>query len=207
MLEPDQDSTDEGSGAMLFQFLKCLLMILPQSTCYRILRDRLTSLARFRQSTSSISSPFHFSERKSNRVSNETEMYIARIREVRALHCDATWKTIRQGSLEIKQEFESSVDEGVDRLKWLGYGSKEEEQLAYERFRDDKYNVKNENRIEELKNDYLHLDSITERASSVKEYIIDNVHLTGAVDYETESDSDNRDEEQRWVNFWTNGDN
>lgn len=36
---------------MLFRLLKSIVMILPQSTCYHVLKDRLTSVARFRQSS------------------------------------------------------------------------------------------------------------------------------------------------------------
>merc|ERR1740124_75598 len=51
MLEADDNVEAEGSGAMLVKTLKLLLMIVPQSTCYRILRDRIVTISRFRQST------------------------------------------------------------------------------------------------------------------------------------------------------------
>ncbi|KAL3923350.1 MAG: hypothetical protein SGARI_006237, partial [Bacillariaceae sp.] len=41
MLETDLNPLKEGSGTMLFQTLKCILMLMPQSACYSILRDRL----------------------------------------------------------------------------------------------------------------------------------------------------------------------
>lgn len=43
---------------MLFKALKSVLMMLPQSTCYRILRERMVSVSRFRQSAfPSLSTP------------------------------------------------------------------------------------------------------------------------------------------------------
>lgn len=87
MLE-DNDRTDEGSGFMLFKLLKSLLMILPQSTCYRILRDRLTSVARFRQTVPIV-----------KRVdAGDTESFVNRILTVRHLHCRVTWEAIRADS-------------------------------------------------------------------------------------------------------------
>ena len=47
MLESDDDPTREGSSAMLFRCFKSLLMLLPQSTSYAILKDRLQQLVNF----------------------------------------------------------------------------------------------------------------------------------------------------------------
>ncbi|KAL7537668.1 hypothetical protein ACHAXR_007987, partial [Thalassiosira sp. AJA248-18] len=55
MLECEDDPYHEGSGAMLFRTLKSIMMLLPQSTSYMILKERLTSMARYRQSAVALS--------------------------------------------------------------------------------------------------------------------------------------------------------
>lgn len=120
---------------MLFKLLKTLLMILPQGTCYNVLKDRLTSIARFRQTTLRISS-LRF-ERFGHELGNGN-VYVQRIEHVRSLHCDAKWRTIRADSLEVvsgKEETkESGHQEGTDRRSWLGYASKEEEDTTRKSF-------------------------------------------------------------------------
>ena len=95
MLEQEKDSQGEGSGAMLFKTLKLLAMVIPQSTCFRILRDRLTSVSRFRQSTNSMRFPT-----KTKQLTSDTKAYVTRVVQTRALHCNAAWKAIRTDSLE-----------------------------------------------------------------------------------------------------------
>ena len=134
MLEKDVDAKGEGNGTMLFKLLKTLLMILPQGTCYNVLKDRLTSIARFRQTA--LRGPLHF-ERPEQELGNKN-IYVQRIEHVRSLHCDAKWRTIRADSLEVvsgKEETkESGHQEGTDRRSWLGYASKEEEDAARKSF-------------------------------------------------------------------------
>jgi len=123
---------------MLFQVLKSLLMIMPQSTCYNLLRNRLTSTSRFRQSAIC------------NRVQHEnvplskvTEQLVNRVLDVRQMHCSSLWDTIRSMSLESqiaieRPEEEKKHDEGADRRDWLGYSSKEEEYAAQLKHREEK---------------------------------------------------------------------
>jgi hypothetical protein len=92
MLESDSITLDEGSGAMLFQLLKSLLMIVPQSTSYCVLRDRLASVARFRQSASK--------PPRKKPIAQETKSFVARVTATRKLHCECAWQSIRQESLE-----------------------------------------------------------------------------------------------------------
>jgi hypothetical protein len=128
MLEKDVDAKGEGNGTMLFKLLKALLMILPQGTCYNVLKDRLTSIARFRQTALRVNM-LQF-ERNSHEPSIPN-IYVKRIECVRSLHCDAKWRTIRADSLEVVSGKEETKDngheEGSDRRAWLGYASKEEE--------------------------------------------------------------------------------
>lgn len=138
MLEKDQHPTDEGSGVMLFQLLKSLLMVLPQSTCYRVLRDRLVSVSRFRQNTMTSQTkgllPDTIRSKKSREMGNS---FASRVHSVRDLHCSAAWQAIRQESLEIPKRPQTVVsDEGADRRSWLGYSSKEEQEKAEQTRRD-----------------------------------------------------------------------
>jgi hypothetical protein len=150
MLERNEDPTAEGSGAMLFKTLKFLLMIIPQSTCYNVLKDRLISISRFRQST--VMAPVDvFGEQRpginqaasnageKKRIDEQTDAFVARVAEVRALHCDAIWETIRSGSLEMQPTVKPTVEEeGESRREWLGYANKEEQRKAEERYRREK---------------------------------------------------------------------
>jgi hypothetical protein len=90
MLDTDQDPVSEGSGTMLFQTLKILLMLVSQSTSYNVLRDRLVSTSRFRQSV--IANSSHDDERN---ICPQTEAFVSRVVEVRSMHCQAMWETIR----------------------------------------------------------------------------------------------------------------
>jgi hypothetical protein len=161
MLECDKNPIAEGSGTMLFQTLKSLLMLIPQSTCYNVLRDRLVSTSRFRQSVIAVRSADD-----GTILSKETEMFVNRVIEVRALHCNAMWETIRADSLEStlaesKQEDLSGHEEGEGRREWLGYSSKEEERVAQARHREEKRRRQNDFAIEEDGNNYNDLESMT----------------------------------------------
>ena len=145
MLERDDDPTGEGSGTMLFKTLKFLLMIIPQSTCYNVLKDRLVSISRFRQSTGmmpvvdlGIRSDQNDADKK--RINEQTDVFVERVLKVRAIHCDAMWQTIRSESLEAQPPVSlNPVHEGGEsRRQWLGYASKEEQRKAEERYRREK---------------------------------------------------------------------
>lgn len=150
MLEQNEDQSAEGSGAMLFKTLKFLLMIVPQSTCYNVLKDRLVSVSRFRQSTAiaprlSFGVGQSFNNKNSvnsidkKRLDEQTEVFVTRVLKVRAIHCDAMWQTIRSESLECKLPESIPVhEEGESRRHWLGYASKEEQLKAEERYRREK---------------------------------------------------------------------
>jgi Vacuolar protein 14 C-terminal Fig4p binding len=103
MLERDTNINTEGSGTMLFRTLKSLLMIIPRSTCYNVLRDRLTSVSKFRQSTITVQR-FTFPKN----ISGERDIYVARVLQVRAMHCEAEWQTIRADSLETRSSAENA---------------------------------------------------------------------------------------------------
>lgn len=164
MLERNQDPCAEGSGTMLFKTLKFLLMITPQSTCYTVLKNRLVSLSRFRQSTSV--APFSEEQNNLNIVDKktdheQTDVFVTRVLQVRAMHCDAMWETIRSESLEteatVKPKFDK--DEGESRREWLGYASKEEQRKAEERYRREKLSHQQPNgiSIEEITSGYQDL--------------------------------------------------
>jgi Vacuolar protein 14 C-terminal Fig4p binding len=135
-----EDPTEEGSGAMLFKTLKFLVMIVPQSTSYNVLKDRLISVARFRQSTmvpgTIMASASDTSKIKDSLVNEQTDAFVARILKVRALHCDEMWQTIRSESLEtqVATKPESAHEEGESRRQWLGYSSRDEQKKAEERY-------------------------------------------------------------------------
>lgn len=186
MLEVDVDPDDEGSGSMLFKALKALLMMLPQSTCYHILKDRLVSVSRFRQSSFAararpIKSPLSKTTASNSsgivtaataRIAGAAKLsssaanlpgslgsintvggngaslgpdiggaggiYLSRVLDVRALHCETAWRTIRSESLVVRAD--PAVDESDEnygtkassRRDWLGYASEAEEAKAHE---------------------------------------------------------------------------
>ena len=135
MLERDDDPTCEGSGSMLFQALKSLVMILPQSTCYFVLKDRLTSVARFRQSAVG-DKPSRSKGKQSPR--DDANSFLTRVIHVRALHCKAAWETIRADSLEVPVLLVEKVEDGVSRREWLGYSSLKADREAQENYRQQK---------------------------------------------------------------------
>lgn len=130
MLECEEDPYMEGSGAMLFRTLKSIMMLLPQSTSYMILKERLTSMARYRQSAVALSgSPKH------PKPGSETDLFVKRIVNVRRLHCDAKWRNIRAESLEDPCRFVSEdqkLTAAQQRREWLGYANEDEELASKE---------------------------------------------------------------------------
>ncbi len=133
MLECEDDPYQEGSGAMLFRTLKSIMMILPQSTSYSILKERLTSMARYRQSAVALRGLS-----KHIAPGSETDVFVSRIVNVRRLHCDAKWRNIRAESLEEPCRFVSGDQKllaAQQRRKWLGYVDEEEELAMKEKFK------------------------------------------------------------------------
>lgn len=93
LLQHDESRTQEGSSVMLYRVLKSILMAMPQSTSYMILKERLTSVSRFylnikpRRIETLTVTPF-------------TRTFVDSLFEIRTLHCDIKWRTIRASSLE-----------------------------------------------------------------------------------------------------------
>lgn len=132
MLDCDDNPALEGSGAMLYRVLKSILMLLPQSTAYRILQQRLLSVARFRQSAIYLQGMSNVEIKGTN-----TEIFVHRILEVRRLHCDAKWRSIRSESLELSFMLTyEAVDTDAGRRSWLGYSSQEEEKEGRDKIRE-----------------------------------------------------------------------
>jgi hypothetical protein len=187
MLEDDKDPLAEGSGTMLFQTLRSLLMCIPQSTCYNALRDRLVSTSRFRQSVVGVRS-----KDDERDIPKDTETFVNRVLDVRTLHCDALWETIRVESLEqtgfteSKEEAEDVEprEEGDDRREWLGYSSREEEIEVQMQHQKEKTRRQEEGlAIEEISNTYNAFDSM-DADEVVKELL------------------PNEDEDESWKEHW-----
>ena len=182
MLECDPNPTAEGSGTMLFQTLKYLLMLIPQSTCYNILRDRLISTSRFRQT---VIPPARIDLGIS--LSKETEAFVSRILDVRELHCDAMWQTIRADSLEsahVPTDPPGRGEEGTsERHEWLGYSSKTEEETSRAKFQEDKRRLQSGFSIEEIRPGYNDFESMV-TDGDVKNYL------------------PNGDENESWKDYW-----
>lgn len=173
---------------MLFQVLKSLLMILPQSTCYNLLRNRLTSTSRFRQSVVTLNA-----NNTNVWLSKETETFVNRVLDVRQMHCAALWETIRVESLETEmsqaqkeeEKKQEQHEDGRDRRTWLGYGSKEEERIAQARFREEKRRRQASGvTIEEINTNYNDLNSINPDGIQSKDFV------------------PNPEDNESWKDFW-----
>ena len=212
MLECDDNPASEGSGNMLFRTLKSLLMLIPQSTCYRILRDRLVSISRFRQSTLAGSCP-----KKDDSLRSISDAFVSRVLEVRKQHCDARWEEIRADSLETAERDDRNfIDDGESRREWLGYATKEEEDAARARYREEKRRLSREFSIEEVKNEYNELGSM--KRTDVKRFLPNSNGNQNRVEDKdgeiaqqesaTESDVERQpsDENQPWKEYWENAD-
>ncbi|GKY93277.1 hypothetical protein MPSEU_000295200 [Mayamaea pseudoterrestris] len=160
MLENDSDPTTEGSGFMLFQTLKSLLMVLPQSTCYVVLKDRLMSVSRFRQSAIAAEQLME-SKKKQMVVKEDVNPFFDRVLQVRALHCAAAWDTIRAESLEVPALPVDDAMNGTGRHEWLGYSSHEAADEARETYRRDKAERRSFS-VEQVSEGYDDLASIVE---------------------------------------------
>jgi len=130
MLECDKNPKEEGSGAMLFQTLKSLVMLIPQSTSYNVLRDRLLTVSRFRQSAVNLTQ----TPTSASIEGTRTEIFVKQVMQTRTLHCDARWRMIRAESLEAVEMDVNAVpiqehidDEAQRRRKLLGYADEKDE--------------------------------------------------------------------------------
>lgn len=202
MLECDANPGSEGSGHMLFRTLKSLLMLVPQSTCYRILRDRLVSISRFRQSALAGSVV-----RKDDSLKTISDTFVSRVLEVRKQHCCARWEEIRADSLETAaRDDRFYAEEGERRREWLGYATKEEEDAARARYREEKRRLSSGFSIEEVKNEYNDLNSMNQ--TEIKRF-----RTNDGEEENTESSSTDReverqpsDENPPWKQYWENAD-
>jgi len=175
MLEIDTDPQMEGSGTMLFQTLKEILMIIPQSACYSVLSDRLVSTSRFRQSVIS-----NKSAKDDSNLGKWTEVFVSRVVKVRKMHCKIVWKNVRAESLETitsqagsdlnqreQQAEKLNHEPGADRREWLGYASKEEEMTAQKKYEEDK-GTRDKVKIEEIHEGYEDLTGVKGRVPAVQ---------------------------------------
>lgn len=229
---------------MLFKSLKSLLLLLPQSTCYFILRDRLVSVSRFRQTTVPVAggsptvngrldSLLHrqslvppgaattiitngcgtatngSSGRGTSAGGDAMEVFLTRVLDVRALHCEGAWNAIRSESLEVPpwKENDDPVDEepGSQRREWLGYASDAEERQAHATRRRE---AKQRNRSSGAgvnQSQYSHLvslDGVTAAASNVMQPatgLVDNSGVGAAVDCPDDPACRSDD----WKQYWT----
>jgi hypothetical protein len=212
MLDTDEDLLAEGSGTMLFQALKCILMLVPQSTSYNVLRDRLVSTSRFRQSVIAKSS--HDDEQN---ISTETEAFVSRVLEVRSMHCQAMWETIRAESLEslsqvpvyaVPSNEDPAREVGVDRREWLGFASKEDELDAMANFKAEKSRQNSGVTIEDVNAGYNELSAMPPQ--EVKSFASNNEEGGSSVPRRAdmgleESQSSQRDD-GKWKNYWSSSD-
>lgn len=193
MLEADPDPYVEGSGAMLFRALKLLLMIVPQSSCYRVLRDRLVTASRFRQSALVRCSPAQSQKQEEEEKEEQTPekwLFGSRVLDVRKLHCDVCWETIRSESLEPPSVANIRHDEGSQRRKWLGFSSKEEERASKAKFEEEKRQLKSGFKIEEITDKKYHqIEDMP--TSEVKKFQMDATKPP-------EADG----EEDEWKDYW-----
>jgi len=189
---------------MLFKLLKSLLMILPQSACYRVLRDRLVSVSRFRQSTiptlsSSINSRhhhMHLDKRSMAKISEDTKAYVARVQHVRDIHCSAMWENVRRESLEMPKRVPvSSADADAARREWLGYASKEEELQAEKAYRQGRTGSFS---IEEVSNGYHDFETAADGVPRLKQLAPNDAE-------KALSSTDDKEEQEEWKQFWSGG--
>jgi hypothetical protein len=220
MLETDKDPLAEGSGTMLFQVLKSLLMLIPQSACYNVLRDRLVSTSRYRQSV--IANNSHDDEQN---LSKETGIFVSRVLDVRRMHCRTVWETIRAESLEAipthGKTLEANSDdmpnqeEGADRREWLGYASVEEETKAKAKYKQEKQRTVEGSEgvtIEEVGNSYnefpeFPVDAIAELVSNEEAAAAAvEKEQTGSGAIPTEEIAETEDQDEEWKAFWSKPD-
>jgi hypothetical protein len=206
MLECDSNPGSEGSGNMLFRTLKSLLMLVPQSTCYRILRDRIVSISRFRQSALE-----EATVKEEDTLRKVSESFVSRVLEVRKLHCDARWEAIRADSLETAESHDHNdfVEDGESRREWLGYSTKEEEDAARARYQVDKRRLSAELSIEEIRNDYQDLNSMTQ--TDVKLFLPNSStnQKSSREQHQSATDPDieaQPSDERQWKEYWERAD-
>lgn len=163
LLECEDDPHCEGSGLMLFFTLKRILMLLPQSTSYTILQERLSPVARYRQSAVFNKAP------KPIERGSETDVFLKQIVKARRLHVWAKWRMIRAESLEEEScriiTDEQRFNAQQQRREWVGYADEEEELATKQTIKDRM--LGNTSERAELVGVYERLDDI-EKSKSVQ---------------------------------------
>ena len=163
MLEGDSNPRAEGSAAMLFLTLKSLLMVLPQSSCYNVLSNRLVSTARFRQTAVRVNPSSGTTSQ--HKIDNSFDVFVDRILSVRRVACDARWLQIRAESLETpsRPTDDDGFEAGTDRRSWLGYDTKEAETTGRQQYSQEKDRLQGKGgvfRVEEAKDEYHDFEKI-----------------------------------------------
>jgi len=192
MLDCDEDPTQEGSSAMLYRLLKSILMILPQSTSYKLLEKRLLSVARFRQCAVRLEGMSNVEIRGTS-----AEVFVRRILEVRKIHCDAKWRSIRSESLEPASVMDyDGVDVNEGKRHWLGYANEDEERKKKEMYR-------NESKIRHVDRG---LSKSYRSLKAVEEVIPPDDRNVAREENETKKESkentDDGDDETKWKQYW-----
>jgi len=222
MLECEEDPGGESSGAMLFGVLKSMLMLLPQSTSFGLLRERLASLARFRQSAVYLHGMGDVEIRGTS-----AEVFVHRIFEVRRMHCDTRWRSIRAESLEPFSNDFDNVRVEESKRSWLGYDNEEEERRVKERYQMEKARRKKGGRghengggeVESSVHGYQVLDQLDDVDSDA---IVDNTKVENFGDnieaYSEmktneptsnpieESNDEGREAKNKWKDYWADAD-
>jgi len=191
LLECEDDPYQEGSGAMLFRTLKSILMVLPQSTSYVILKERLSSTARFRQSAVALRGLSKHVEKGS-----KTDIFVKRLVKTRKLHCDAKWRNIRAESLEDPSRLigeEQKLKAAQQRREWLGYADEEDEIATKEKMK--KEMLEGSGKVE-MVGVYEGLDEMQSAQMGRKEEE-DNICET-CIDAESED----KDKKGQWREYW-----
>lgn len=189
LLESDEDPTEEGSSAMLYRLLKSILMLLPQSTSYNILQKRLLSIARFRQCA------IHLEGMSTVDITDtKTEVFVHRILEVRKIHCDSKWRSIRSESLEPASVVDyNGIDINIGRRNWLGYANEEEEEKTKEMYKNE---AKARTEVDNNSNTYIGFDGRNPFSSDDIEENLQNTYDT------PEDNIEGNDDEMEWKQYW-----
>lgn len=210
MLECDEDPGIEGSGAMLYRTLKSILMILPsQSSTYHILKERLVSISRFRQSAVSL---VNMSQHP---IESTTEVFVNRLLEVRSIHCQTKWDIIRLESLEVPEEERiEDVDENESRRNWLGYESEKEEVAFKQKKRLEKEQIRSGHHkfdnSDPKNKSYKEFDSVmqdNQKDDKLSKDTIDEAQSSNVSTEELESKIEEEKNNGAWKEYWTSAGN
>ena len=137
------------------------------------------------------------------------------------MHCSTVWETIRAESLEsipsngrtpdLKER--SGWEEGSDRREWLGYASKEEEEKAKSKYKEEKETggaIKGVT-IEEVADTYNEFPAFP--ADATVELVLNDEHAPAATEKEqtdpvapVEEKKEVEQKDEEWKSFWSKSD-